>query len=120
MKFEITEPQIEKMLQDGIKAAIASIMGDKYGAGARLKNSVESAITKSENVITEAIKAAISQVVASPAFLQTIEKEIAASMASQYRGAFDGVIRAAAKNAANTEVIAQRVAELTKQAAGVK
>ena len=37
MKFEITEPQIEKMLQDGIKTAIDSIMGDRYGVGARLK-----------------------------------------------------------------------------------
>ena len=113
--FELTEKQIEGMVQEGIK----SVLNDRYGVGAALKRSVEAAIVKSEPEIIAALKAGIVQTCVSPGFLQSIEKEIAGSLANQYRGAFDGVVRAAAKQAANTEVIAQRVAELTKQAAGL-
>lgn len=118
-KFEFTEAQIERMLQDGIKSAITSMLSDRFGHGAKLKKSVEGAIAQSEPMIIAALTGGISQACVSPGFLQSIEKEIAASMANQFRGTFDVVIRAAAKQAANTEVIAQRVAELTKQAAGL-
>ncbi len=119
MAFEITEAQVQRMLQDGIQSTIHSMLRDSYGTGANLKKAVATAITESEAHIVAALKVGISQACVSPGFLQAIEKEIALALASQYRGAFDGVIRAAAKQAANTEVIAQRVAELTKQAAGV-
>lgn len=119
MAFEITEAQVQRMLQDGIQQAVNSMLRDSYGTGANLKKAVEKAIAESEPQIVAALKVGISQAVVSPGFLQVIEKEIATSMSSQYRGAFEGVIRAAAKQAASNEVIAKRVAELTQQAAGL-
>lgn len=118
MAFEITEAQVQRMLQDGIQSAINGMLRDSYGTGAALKKAVEKAIAESEPQIVAALKVGIAQACVSPGFLKSIEGEIANSLASTYRGAFEGVVRAAAKQAANTEVIAQRVAELTKQASG--
>lgn len=117
MSIQITDTQIQNWIQDGVRQAIQSMMRDQYGQGAVLKKAMEKAIADSESQIIAALKAGIAQACVSPGFLQQIEKDIATSLASQYRGAFDSVIKAAAKQAANTEVIAQRVAELTRQAA---
>ncbi len=116
--IEITQAQIERWIQDGLKSGIDSMMRGSYGQAAQLQESAKKAILASEPLVTQALKDGIARACVSPGFLQAIEREIAASLASQYRGAFDGVIKAAAKQAANTEVIAQRVVELAKQAAG--
>jgi hypothetical protein len=118
MSINITDPTIERWIQDGIVNAINTMLRDKYGVGAELKKAMDKAIADSEQQIVAALKVGIAQACVSPGFLQQIEGEIARSLASQYRGAFDAVIKSAAKQAANTEVIAKRVAELTMQAAG--
>ena len=117
--IEISQAQIERWIQDGLKSGIEAMLRGSYGQGAQLQASAKAAIAASEPLVTEALKAGIAQACVSPAFLQTIEREVSASLASQYRGAFDGVIKAAAKSAANNEVVARRVAELTRQAAGL-
>jgi len=119
MSVQITDVQIQNWIQDGIKQAIQSLLRDTYGQGAALKTAMAKAVAEAEPQILAAMKIGISQACVSPTLLQSIEKEIASSLTSQYRGAFEGVVRAAAKQAANTEVIAQRVAELTKKAAGL-
>ena len=108
------------MLAEGIQHAVNSMLRDSYGNGALLKKAMEKAITESEPLITEAMKEAVAKAVVSPTFLQVVEKDIASSLANQYRGAFEAVIRSAAKNAANNEIVARRVVELTKQAAGIE
>jgi len=119
MSIEISDATIQMWIQTGIQSAINSMLRDSYGAGALLKKATEKAMLESEQHIVEAMKESIQRACVSPNFLQAVERDIAAAMANQYRGAFDGVIKAAAKQAANTEVIAQRVAELTKLAAGI-
>ena len=119
MSLTISNTQIETWIQEGVAQSIRGLMRDTYGAGADLKKAMAKAVAEAEPQILAALKVGIAQACVSPAVLQQIEKEIAASLASQYRGAFDGVIRAAAKQAANNEIVAQRVAELTRQAAGM-
>lgn len=120
MGIEISEAQIQSWIQDGVKNAIHSMMRDRYGQGERIKEAMEKAIKESEPLIVASLKAGIAQACASPAFLQGIEQDLAKALASQYRGAFEGVVRAAAKKAANNEVTANHVAELTQQAVGPK
>lgn len=120
MTIEIKDATIELWVRDGVQNAINSMMRDNYGTGAKLKSAMEKAIAESQEQITVAMIHAIAKACVSPNFLMAIEKDIATALASQYRGAFDGVIRAAAKQAAHTDVVAQRVIELTRKAAGVE
>jgi hypothetical protein len=115
----ITEETIQSWIQRGLQQAIESMMRDQYGTGNQLKKAMDKAVSESEAQILAALKVGIAQACVSPSLMKSIEKEIANSLASQYRGAFDGVVRAAAKNAASTEVVAQRVVELTRIAAGL-
>lgn len=119
MSINITEAQIQVWIQDGVKQSIQGMLRDNYGAGADLKKAMAKAVAEAEPQILAALRIGIAQACVSPAFLVTIEKEIATSLASQYRGAFDGVIRAAAKSAASNEIVARRVVELTRAAAGI-
>lgn len=119
MSIEISNSTVELWIKEGIKNAIQSMLRDSYGTGANLKKAMDKAIADSEAQITAALKIAISQACVSPDFLKGVEKDIAAALASKYRGAFDGVITAAAKQAARDEIVTRRVAEMTKQAAGV-
>lgn len=119
MSINISDSQVQAWIQDGIQNAIKSLLSDRYGTGAQLKDAMDKAIKQAQPQIVAAVEASIARACVAPGFLQAIEREIAASLASQYRGAFEGVVRAAAKQAANTEVIAKRVAELTRQAAGL-
>lgn len=119
MNIIFTEEQIQGWLQEGLRSAMNSLLRDGYGTGAALKRAVDKAISESEMEIVAALKVGISQAVVSKGFMKKIELEIANSLSSQYRGAFEGVIRAAAKQAASNEVIARRVAELTREGAGL-
>lgn len=119
MSITFTDNDIERWVKDGVQSAINSALRDGYRMGSQLKVVIEKAIKESEPEILAGVKDGITKACLSPGFLQSIEKEIAASLASQYRGAFDGVVRAAAKQAANTEVVARRIVELTQQAAGI-
>ena len=120
MAIEIKDATIELWIRDGVQTAINSMMRDGYGTGAKLKSAMEKAIAESQEQITVAMVHAIAKACVSPNFLMAIEKDIATALASQYRGAFEGVIRAAAKQAAHTDVVAQRVIEMTRKAAGVE
>ena len=40
MAFEITEAQVQRMLQEGIQSAINSMLRDSYGQGAKLKKAL--------------------------------------------------------------------------------
>lgn len=119
MSINISEAQIQGWIQDGVRQSIQGMLRDNYGAGADLKKAMTKAVAEAEPQILAALKVGIAQACVSPAFLQGIEKELAVTLASQYRGAFDGVVRAAAKQAAHNEVVALRVVELTKAAAGM-
>lgn len=120
MSINISETQIQGWIQDGVRLSIQGMLRDNYGAGADLKKAMAKAVTEAEPQILAALKVGIAQACVSPGLLSTIEKEIAASLASQYRGAFEGVVRAAAKSAASNEIVARRVVELTKAAAGIE
>lgn len=121
----ITDDQIKRWIEDGIREALASMLKDRYGAGAQVKTLVESAFKKAEPQVVAAIDVGLASVFASPDFAAKVESDITAALrreisdtlASQYRGAFTGVIRAAAKTSAHNEIIAQRVVELTQAAA---
>lgn len=115
--IEITEAQITVWAQEGIKKEIADTLRRGYGMGDKLKKTIEDTVAQSEPQIKAAIQAAIAQACISPEFIKGIEVEVSRSLASSYRGCFDGVIKAAAKTAANTEVVAKRVVELTQAAA---
>ena len=119
MSLNISETQIQGWIQEGVRNAIQSMLRDGYGAGADLKKAMAKAVAEAEPQIVAALKVGIAQACVSPNFLQGIEREIASSLASQFRGSFDGVIKAAAKNAANNEIVAQRVVALTQKAAGL-
>jgi len=119
MSINISETQIQNWIQDGVRQSIQSMFRDNYGAGAELKKAMAKAVAEAEPQILAALKIGIAQACVSPSLLSAIEKEIAASLASQYRGAFDGVVRAAAKSAASNEIVARRVVELTRVAAGI-
>jgi hypothetical protein len=119
MTINITEATVQRWIQEGIQNAINSMLRDQYGTGADLKKAMTKAIAESEGQIVAAMKIGIAQACVSPLLLKSIEGDIAKAIADRYRGAFDGVIKAAAKQAANNEVVAQRVAELTRQAAGL-
>jgi hypothetical protein len=118
MAIQFNDLEVKNWIQDGVQQAIRSALRDQYSMGRDLKAAMDKAIKEAEPQILAGLKIAISQACVSPEFLKSLEKEIAASMASQYRGAFDGVIRAAAKQAAHDDVVARRVVELTRQAAG--
>lgn len=96
------------------------MLRDSCGAGVYLKRAMSQAVTEAEPQLLAAMKAGIAQACVSPASLQGIEKEIASALTNQYRGAFEGVVKAAAKQAAHNEVVAQRVVELTKAVASVR
>lgn len=117
--ISFSETDLKNWIQTGVQNAINSALRDNYGMGSKLKTAMDAAIKEAEPQILAALKVGIAQACVSPMFLQGIEREIAASLASQYRGAFEGVVRGAAKQAAHNEVVAQRVVELTKAAAGV-
>ena len=117
MSINISESQIQGWIQEGVRQSIQGMLRDNYGAGADLKKAMAKAVAEAEPQILAALKVGIAQACVSPEFMKGIEREIASSLASQYRGAFDGVVRAAAKQAANTEVVARRVVELTMAAA---
>jgi len=122
MAITITDDQIKRWIEDGIQGALTSMLKDRYGTGAQIKTVVETAIKKAEPKIVKVIDAGLAKVFASPEFNAKLEndisialrKEISDTLASQYRGAFTGVIRAAAKASAHNEIIAQRVVELTQ------
>ena len=118
MSLNIGELEIRNWIQDGVAQSIRAQLRDQYGAGTALKKAMDKAVAEAEPQILAALKVGIAQACVSPEFMKSIEKEIASALASQWRGAFDGVIRAAAKQAAHNEVVAQRVVELTRQAAG--
>lgn len=118
--INISEVQIERWIKEGVQNSINSALRDTYGVGRDLKEAMNKAIKESEGQIVAAMKIGIAQACVSPNFLQAIEKDIAAELASRYRGAFEGVIRAAAKQAASDELVARRVSELAKKAAGIE
>lgn len=115
--INITQSQIEMWVQKGAQASIDNALRDTYGAGKEIKVMMDRALKESEPHIVKALKDGIMKAAVSPAFMATLEQEIARSLANQYRGAFEGVMRHAAKMAASNEIIARRVAELTQQAA---
>lgn len=115
---------IQQWIHKGIQDSINSAFRDSYsyGAGSKIKDMMlkilDKVMKECEGEIEKAVREGILKAVVSPGFLQVMEKDIANSFASAYHGAFKAVILSAAKQAANTEVIAQRVVELTKIAAG--
>lgn len=120
MSIQITDSMIEQWIHSGIQQAVNNMLRDQYGTGANLKKAMDKAIAESEAQLVASLKVGIAQACVSPTFMKGIEQEIALSLSRQYRGAFDGVVRAAAKQAANNEIVAQRVAEIARLAAGIE
>lgn len=108
--LNIHEHQIESWIQEGAKSAIQAALRDNYGAGANIKKAIDKAVSKAEPEITLAISQGISKACKSPGFMQAIEAELIKSLGNKFKGAFEAVIIAAARRAADDKIAADRLA----------
>lgn len=114
--LNIQEHQIESWIQEGAKSAIQAALRDNHGAGANIKKSIDKAVSTAEPEITLAISQGISKACKSPAFMQAIEAELIRSLGNKFKGAFEAVIIAAARRAADDKIAADRLADVVQLA----
>lgn len=109
--FQIDQQKIEQLLLAGLREELNSAMRSQWGTGQKLRNMVDDVIGKNTAAIEKQIKIAVLEAIQSDEFVQMARDVMLGAMKSKFSGAFEGVMRAAGKRAAQDEVLAGKVAE---------
>lgn len=117
MQIQFSEAEIQRMIENGISAAVKEQLTSSYGHGNKLRVAVEAAIAKQESVVADGITRAVRIACASPEFDRAVQVALTSEIQNRFRGAFDGVIKAAAKRSASDIIVQQTIAEAVKRGA---
>ncbi len=116
MPINISDTLLQNAAEKGIAEAVRRELEGQYGPGAAIKAAVAKAIAGQESAIASAVTGAVAVACQSVEFRDAVARDLVKSLSSKFSGHFDGVVRAAAKLAANDAVVTARVAAALKDA----
>lgn len=102
----------------GITAELSAAMRNQYGTGERLRKMVNDTIEKNTPLIERQIQAAILDALKAPEFAGMVRDAILAGLKGKFAGAFEGVLRAAGKKAAQDELVVIAAVKAARGAMG--
>lgn len=110
MEFKMSEFEVSSMVRDTLRQEFARQLSQSYGV---IYKQFEEALRKSAKDIEPEIQTAVTlgvrQAIASEHFQVAIRAEIIKLLANKFAGTFDGVMKAAAKRAADEQLIKNEV-----------
>lgn len=117
MKYELTEETLKRLCEEAVAKAIAESFGGYGGSQSRKKfeDLLAVAVTNSSTVIAGAVSAAIHSAVSSPQFQAAIFSAVVKSCSDKFAGTFDGVMKSAAKRAADDALLQVKVKEAVEK-----
>ncbi len=115
--FTLTQDKIEALMLAALKDELGSSLRNQWGTGQKLRNIVEKAVSDNAPAIEAAVNSAVLSFVRKPEFESVIAATIAAATKDKFTGAFDAVMRAAGKRAAQDALLTQTLADAMKAAA---
>lgn len=109
--FTIDQAKIEHLLLQGLREELSSAMRTQWGTGQKLRNMVDATIGAHEKEIERQVKKAVLAAIQSDAFIALAQQTMLGAMKDKFAGAFEAVMRAAGKRAAQDALIVKSVAE---------
>lgn len=110
-KFTLDQSKLEDLVLRGLKEELSNAMRSQWGTGQKLRNMVDETIGRNVKVIEAHVQTAVVNAINSPEFEAMCRAAILGGMKDKFSGAFEGVLRAAGKEAAKNKLLAQGVAE---------
>ena len=107
--FTLDQDKVERLVVQGLREELNSAMRHQWGTGQKLRNIVDTTIAAHEAEIAAQVKKAVIAAINSEAFMQMARDVMLHSMSNKFAGAFDGVMRAAGKRAAQDALLVEQV-----------
>jgi Asp-tRNA(Asn)/Glu-tRNA(Gln) amidotransferase B subunit len=108
--FTIDQEKMERLVVAGLKDELASAMRSQWGTGQKLRQMVDNTISFHQNDIQAQIVVAVKAAINSPEFVEMARQSMLLAMKDKFSGAFEGVMRAAGKRAAQDELAVKQLA----------
>lgn len=118
MEIKLSDYDIQAFAKEGIQKEVSRLFGNSYSGshGSLITAAVAEGIKANQIVITNAISQAVKDACEVPAFKQVVQKELIEALSKRFMGEFDSVIKAAARQAAQEEIVKQKLLKAMEEA----
>ena len=105
MTAVITDADIREAALVGLRDQLRTMLSrHEYGAGKKLQELVIKSLESKQGIIEAQVDKALAEALMSPEFTEVLRAEMIHAMRKKFVGAFDGVMHAAGKRAAQDQL----------------
>lgn len=116
MELKIPDYAIDQAIRDSVKRAVEqSLNEDRWGPGIEFKKAIKTAIESNIPELEMRVATVFKSAISSPEFSEYVKQGVLAASKNLFTGTFDGVIKAAAKKAAQAVLTEIDTTELLKK-----
>lgn len=118
MDIKLSDYDVQAFAKEGIQREVSRLFGNSYSGshGSLIQAAVSEGIKNNQKVISNAISQAVQDACQTSTFKQVVLNEIITALGKRFTGEFDAVIKSAAKQAAQEEIVKQKLLKAMEEA----